>query len=579
MSWTPSDPRDTALVKGYLAALIRCGDRVIIARAHRTFGDGRLTAIPQLREILEELAAIVEEGLPLGEEQIEFLATRLASSLPHRGDRESWLKILQELMGLPAQPSWLGWMEQKLLEAVVQMEAWKLGERASHGLKGKDLLRDLDRLTIQANSLDIQNGTTPAEPSLVCIADVAPQAVDWLWNPYIPIGKLTFLEGDPGVAKSWLSLYLGAIVTRGLPFPDVDGVPRQAHPPGNVIYLSAEDGLADTLRPRLDSAEADVHRVFVLTGKAIRNGTAGGKKVVGVTLADLPELEAALKSTGAIFMVVDPIQAFLGSQVDMWRANEIRTVLAGLVDLADRYRCAILCIRHLSKDENRKALYRGLGSIDFAAAARSILLAGLDPRNPNRRAIVHLKSNLAPLGPSVGYELREGQFFWTGRSDLSATSLSRHEETEEHRNALEEAVHFLQTILADGPIPADEVARAAKKARIAEATLTRARFDAGVRSMRQSKVGGRRGEGDWVWCLKNNDGSEVNPSPHPTDHLEQPSNLEQSKEVTAKLQDDQVIPLNEEQNSQKIQEVTDGLQGDHPELPGNGPGGTDDDEV
>jgi hypothetical protein len=565
-------------VKNYLTALIRSGDRSTIARAHRIFGDGRLTAIPQLREILEELADIAGEELPLGEGQIELLATRLASSLPHRGDRESWLRILQELMVLPAQPSWLGWMEKSLLDAVVQIETWKLGERASHGLKGRDLLRDLDRLTIQANSLDIQNGTAPAEPSLVCIADVAPQAVDWLWNPYIPIGKLTLLEGDPGVAKSWLSLYLGAIVTRGLPFPDVDGVPRQAHAPTNVIYLSAEDGLADTLRPRLDSAEADVHRVFVLTGKAIRNGTAGGKKVVGVTLADLPELEAALKSTGAIFMVVDPIQAFLGSQVDMWRANEIRTVLAGLVDLADRFRCAVLCIRHLSKDENRKALYRGLGSIDFAAAARSILLAGLDPRNPNRRAIVHLKSNLAPLGPSVGYELREGQFFWTGRSDLSANSLSRPEDSEAQHTALEEAVHFLQTILADGPMPAEEVAKAAKKARIAEPTLARARFDAGVRSFRRSRPGGKRGDGDWLWCLKNQDGGEVNPPPPTDDHLEQTSKPEGSKEVTDRLQDDQMIPLNEELNSQETQEVMDSLQDDHPELPGKGSEGTGDDE-
>jgi hypothetical protein len=399
------------------------------------------------------------------------------------------------------------------------------------------------------------------------MAHVVPQAVDWLWNPYIPIGKLTLLEGDPGVAKSWLSLYLGAIVSRGHPFPDVDGVPRQTLEPANVIYLSAEDGLADTLRPRLDAAGADVNRIFVVTGKSIRDRAAGGKKVVGVTLADIPELDSVLKATSAVFMVVDPIQAFLGSKVDMWRANEIRNVLAGLVDLADRYRCAVLCIRHLSKDETRKALYRGLGSIDFAAAARSILLAGLDPRNPNRRAMAHLKSNLAPLGPSVGYELREGQFFWTGRTDLTANSLSRAEDSQAQRSAMEEAVNFLQTILADGPMNAEEVAKAAKKARIAEPTLTRARFDAGVRSVRRSKPGGRRGEGDWLWCLRNKDGSEDGPSPHPDDHLEQSGNPDDNQEVTDDLQDDQTIILNEEHNSQETQALTDELQDDHPDAP------------
>ncbi len=573
MSWTPPDPRETTLVKNYLAALIRSADRPVIARSHQTFGNGRLTAIPQLGEILDELAAVAAENLPLGEGEILLLSARLAAHFPNRGDATSWLKILQELMGLPAQPSWLSWMERSLLEAVVQMETWKLGERAGHGLKGEKLLRDLDRLNTLTIRLNAQDKTTSVNPSLVCMADVIPQGVDWLWSPYIPLSKLTLLEGDPGVGKSWLSLYLGAIVSRGQFFPDLDGVPRQALEPSNVIYLSAEDGLADTLRPRLDAAGADVNRVFVVTGKAIR--AAEGKKVVGVTLADIPELEAALKATGAVFMVVDPIQAFLGPKVDMWRANQTRAVLVGLVDLAERYRCAVLCIRHLAKDQDRKALYRGLGSIDFAAAARSILIAGPDPRNPSRRAIVHLKSNLAALGPSIGYELREGQLFWTGRSDVTANSFSRPEDSEADHSALVEAVHFLQTILADGPMPADEVVKAARKAHISEPTLKRARFDAGVGSRRQNKPGGRRGEGDWLWYLKDRIEDEL--PPHPDDHLERSSKPEESKEVTAKLQDNQLVTLNEDDNPLEMQEVSDRFQDDHPDIPGE-PGREDTDD-
>ncbi len=334
--------------------------------------------------------------------------------------------------------------------------------------------------------------TDPRVPLVIRMADVRPEEVSWLWHPYIARRKQTLLEGDPGAGKTWLSLTIASLVSHGDPFPgDAPGIRRE---PADVLYLSAEDGLGDTLRPRLDAAGADVHRVHALVGW--QQGETQGC----IWLGDLPPFEDALKAVRPALVVVDPLQAYLGASVDMRRANEVRPVLAGLAALAEQYDCAILTIRHLTKSAQDRAVYRGLGSIDFAAAARSILLAGQDPQNPRRRVMAHVKSSLAPLGKSIGYELREGRFWWTGCSDVSAEDLLRPYPVDEERSAVEEAQNFLQDILAAGEKPAKEVRREAKKAGISEATLKRARVGL-VRSHKAHVVGGKRGEAPWVWAL------------------------------------------------------------------------------
>ena len=165
-------------------------------------------------------------------------------------------------------------------------------------------------------------------PTLVRMIDVEPQEVEWLWYPYIPIGKLTILEGDPGLGKTFIALTITAIITKGDPFLDQSGKPSVKLPVGNVVYLSAEDGLADTLRPRLDAADADVNRVFALTGW---RETVEGQEAEGlVSLADTDLLRKTLEKTKPILLIVDPLQAFLGADVDMHRANEVRPLLYGL---------------------------------------------------------------------------------------------------------------------------------------------------------------------------------------------------------------------------------------------------------
>ena len=210
-------------------------------------------------------------------------------------------------------------------------------------------------------------------PALVCLANVKPQSVDWLWYPRLPKAKLGFLDGDPGITKGLFIAAVTATVTTGARWPD--GADCTA---GNVILLNAEDGAADTLRPRLDAAGADVSRVHLLTGYHSADDEPGKPRVI--TLADVDVLRAALEKIRPQFVNVDPIQAYLGAKLDMHRANEVRPLLAALAALAEEYGCMILATRHLTKGTRDRALYRGLGSIDFAAAARSVLVIGLAAR-------------------------------------------------------------------------------------------------------------------------------------------------------------------------------------------------------
>lgn len=357
----------------------------------------------------------------------------------------------------------------------------------------------------EASALSQEDGEAPTrEPVVVRLADVEPEGVSWLWEPYIAHGKLTLLEGDPGVGKSWLALTLAAIVSRGWPFPGPDGIPRQeqVREPENVLYLSAEDGLADTIRVRLDSAGADTARIYVVTGWTAR--AKSGEELAGyVTLQDISLLEEALGRIRPALLVVDPIQGFLGG-IDAWRAEQVRPILARLGELAAQYRCAVLLIRHLSKSPKDRAIYRGLGSIDFSAAARSVLAV---VRKDDERGIVHVKSSLAPEGPSIGFDLREGQFFWTGPSKLTKADVNAPEQATEERTQAEECAAFLREALADGPRPAQELIRLAKRLGHSERTIDNAKVLAGVKARSRRGPDGRLA--GWEWYLP-----ERTPHPH-----------------------------------------------------------------
>lgn len=338
------------------------------------------------------------------------------------------------------------------------------------------------------------------EALIIRLSDVEPQDVSWLWHPYIPLGKLTLLEGDPGLGKTFLALTLAASITRGWPLLSQDGTLGDEIEPSNVLYMSAEDGLADTLRPRLDAANADVSRVHALTGWQIVDERA--EAVTGaVSLSDIPILEQALVETEAKLVVIDPLQAYLGAKLDMHRANEVRPLMTALSNLAEKHKCAVVCIRHLSKAMSPKAIYSGMGSIDFAAAARSILTVG---EHDGERLLAHVKSSLTPQGKSIRYELRDGSVNWLGVSDVTAEEL-RVPQPVEGASTLDTAVTFLQDFLSDSPQPANTTFKAAKQEGISERTLKRAKAQLGVKSCRASA--GNEGNGQWLWTLPSNSGT------------------------------------------------------------------------
>jgi putative DNA primase/helicase len=328
-------------------------------------------------------------------------------------------------------------------------------------------------------------------PSVLRLADVEREETVWLWHERIPLGKLTLVEGDPGLGKSWLTLVLAANITKGWPLPD-DGdnpIPRE---PANVILLSAEDGAGDTIRPRLEDAGADLERVFLLTGSK-------EDPDAGISLErDLDLLDMTAERVKPLLVVVDPLQAYLGAGVDMHRSNETRPVLAALARFAERHGCAVIIVRHLRKASGDKAIYRGMGSIDFTGAARSVLRVGQDPNDEKTRVIVQVKTNLGPMAEGLAFTIDAGQFRWLGTSSVTADQMDAPQD-EDTKTKLEEAMDFLREELADGPRPSAELIKDARKQLdISERTLKRAKARMGIEHYRETTDDGRA---LWYWCL------------------------------------------------------------------------------
>lgn len=321
----------------------------------------------------------------------------------------------------------------------------------------------------------------PAGTALTCLADVKPEPVEWLWPGYLPRGKIVTLDGDPGLGKSTLALALAAAVTTGAAWPDGTRCER----PGNVLLLSAEDGLADTVRPRLDAAGADVTKVHAIDGVPIT--TEDGEQVLRpLTLADVDALAAAVTTTGAALIIVDVLMAHLPSGADSHKDQDIRRVLGRLSKLADSTGCAIVLIRHLNKAKGGDPIYRGGGSIGIVGAARAGLLVAADPSNPEVRVLASIKSNLGPAPKSLSYRLTGvesgvARVEWGGEVEHSAHDLLRGPDDEGDQDARTEAEHWLDDYLsAQGETRSDEIKRDAAKTMIAERTLKRAMKSLGV---------------------------------------------------------------------------------------------------
>ena len=242
---------------------------------------------------------------------------------------------------------------------------------------------------------------------IIRMSDVELTPVEWLWKPYLPFGKLSVLQGNPGEGKTYFAMHLAAACTNGKLLPNMERME-----PFNVLYQTAEDGLGDTVKPRLIEAGADLDRVLVIDDSEVQ-----------LTLSD-ERIEKAIIENNARLVIIDPIQAYLGSDVDMNRANEVRPIFMRLGQVAQRTGCAILLIGHLNKAAGMQSLQRGLGSIDIAAAVRSVMFIGKLKHDPTMRILTHEKSSLAPPGASLAFSLGdEGGFRWVGEYDITADEM------------------------------------------------------------------------------------------------------------------------------------------------------------
>lgn len=305
---------------------------------------------------------------------------------------------------------------------------------------------------------------------LINMNDIEAEEIEWLWEGFIPLSKLTIMHGDPGKGKTMAMLHLIGALTTGRDLFDPPGS-EPVTEPINVIYQTAEDGLADTIKPRLEAAGADCSRISVIDDS---------EKALSMTDE---RLEMAIADTGARLVVLDPMQAFLGAKVDMHRANEVRPKMKQLSDLAARYRCAVVLIGHLNKMTGVSADYRGLGSMDFMAAARSVILCAKSKDDPDVRVLVPTKSSLIYEHSSVAFRLgKETGFEWIGECDVTADELLSNALKKGYKHS--DAMDFLVDQLSEQKVPSTELYQKAESCGISKKTLRNAMRDLGTQSVK-----------------------------------------------------------------------------------------------
>ena len=324
-------------------------------------------------------------------------------------------------------------------------------------------------------SIVLKEPTKPETVKIIRMSDVELTPVEWLWKPYLPFGKLSVLQGNPGEGKTYFAMHLAAACTNGKLLPNMERME-----PFNVIYQTAEDGLGDTVKPRLIEAGADLDRVLVIDDSDVQ-----------LTLSD-ERIEKAIIENNARLVIIDPIQAYLGADVDMNRANEVRPIFMRLGQVAQRTGCAILLIGHLNKAAGMQSLQRGLGSIDIAAAVRSVMFIGKLKHDPTMRILTHEKSSLAPPGVSLAFSLGdEGGFRWVGEYDITADEMLSGIEPQRETKT-QQAKDLICTLLAGGKqVLSEDIDKAALERGIPGRTVRDAKRELGD-ALKSKIVEGRK---------------------------------------------------------------------------------------
>jgi len=335
----------------------------------------------------------------------------------------------------------------------------------------------------------------------VNLSDVESEQVQWLCQGRIPLGKLTILDGDPGLGKSSIALDIAARLTRGAPMPGDTVGELQDCRTGVVVLMTAEDGLGDTIRPRLEAAGAVLERIVALKSMRL---TDERRRPLAMPM-DIPAIAKIVKDANAKLVIIDPLMAYLDESVSAHNDQSIRRALLPLSEMAEQTGAAVLVIRHLNKQPGKNALYRGGGSIGIIGAARSGLLVVKDNDAPHQRLLGVSKCNLCKKPPTLRYELTtpssassgSPKVHWLSECDTPIEEYLDAEANSTERDGTSEGVEFLKARLQAEPIPATQLFEEAAKLEIGKDMLKRAKKKLGVLSQFVKSEGEEAGH--WVW--------------------------------------------------------------------------------
>ena len=308
-------------------------------------------------------------------------------------------------------------------------------------------------------------------PVIVDMSTVEPEEVNWRWEGRLPMGKLSIIEGDPEAGKSFLTLAIASAISNGDPLPPE----TDRFTPKDVLILSAEDGIEDTLAPRLIGMGANMGRIKVL--KSMRDNE-GAIRVPNLQ-TDIDVLDNELQNADYGLIVIDPLNAYTPT-VDSKTDASVRSMLHPIADLAERNNVIVLVVRHLTKNENSKAQYRGLGSIGYLAQARVVMLVGKNPDNEDERVVVVSKTNLAVRSLGIAYDMKDGIFQWKGESDITIDQLLSRPTTQDEKSQVDECLEWLYDLLQSngGNHPSSEVIRRGNGEGYSTSTIKRAKAKA-----------------------------------------------------------------------------------------------------
>ncbi len=317
---------------------------------------------------------------------------------------------------------------------------------------------------------------------LTLYSDVTAMPVNWLWQPYIAIGKITLLQGDPGCGKSSMMMNLIAELSKGGSAPDgrAFGIPQR------IIYQCSEDGAKDTIKPRLIAAGADCRNIAFIDEEVYS----------GLTLDD-ERIREAITEWRPKLVVIDPIQSYIGNDSDLQIAGKARKLMRRIGMWASTYNCAVVLIGHFSKKESAKDLYRGLGSIDVVAAARSVLQVEKSPEDEDVRIVKQVKNSLDSKGADLTFEIRPSTGLqWLGAaSEPSSVSITGGEPVFESlpKNKHELAAILIKKALENGYEESMENRRIMAEYRIGDKTMNEVKTELGIKPYRKMRT--------WYWVL------------------------------------------------------------------------------